>query len=520
MVKDSRTKNTTRNIIFSMMAYFIQILLGFLARRYFIYFFSEEYLGLSSVFSNVLSLLSLAELGFGTAIVFAMYKPMADGDEEKVRQLLQYYRKSYFIIGTVVFAIGLCVLPFMDYFRAQAPNVDVNFYLVYFIFLFNSCVSYFFAHRRSLLYTNQRNDIESKVNMILNIVLTGLQLLAICVAKNYYLYIILTGVITVINNSIIYFITRKLYPQFLKKPYSYLDKETIKGINKNIRAMIFHKIGTAVVYSTDSLVIFLILGSASLGKYSNYLLITTYVSAIIGIFTGSLRGSVGNSIASEDVEKNKQLLNKLNFLYFWLISFSTIAVFILADPFINVILTKDTSNLLTFDKTILLLICVNFYLMQSRGMISLFKECAGLFYPDRYKAIFESIINLIVSIVLAKFIGISGVIIGTIVSTITTSLWVEPYVLHKHYLKEPTIKYFGKYFIYSIAVLLAGLVTYVTCSLIPDGTILLLGAKAIVCLLVSNITLLVCLWWLPEFKDSVCWFKTMISKLKKNRNSN
>lgn len=513
----SRTKNSVRNIIFSMLAYGLQIILGFLARRYFIYFFSTEYLGLNSLFSNVLSLLSLAELGFGTAIVFAMYKPMAEGDEEKVRQLMQFYKKSYFTIGCVILGIGLCVLPFMDYFKKQAPNVNINLYIVYGIFLFNSVVSYFFAHRRSLLYTNQRNDIESKINMLLNILLTGGQLVAICFAKNYYLYIALIGIFNILNNVLIFVITQKMFPQFLKKPNAFLDKESKKAINKNIMSMIFHKIGSVVVYSTDSLIIFLVLGSVSLGKYSNYLMITTYVSAIVTIFTNAMRGSVGNSIASESVEKNQTLLKKLNFIYCWIVAFCTIAIFILSDPFIDIVLTKDVSTVLTFDKTIILLICVSFYLNQSRNMVLLFKEGAGLFYQDRFKSIFESVINLVTSIILAKFIGLAGVIIGTIISTISTCLWVEPYVLNKHYLKQSTLKYFAKYLYYTFAMLVAGGVTYLVCNFIPHYNIGWLIVKFAVCAVVPNIVLLITYCWLPEFKQTIQWGKQIISGFKQKK---
>jgi len=239
MVKtESRTKNSSRNLIFSMLAYIIQIVLGFLVRRYFIYYFNEEYLGLNSLFTNVLSLLSLAELGFGGAIVFAMYKPMAEGDEEKVRQLLYFYKKCYLMIGLIILGIGLCVLPFMDYFKKQAPNVDVNLYVIYLINLFNTVISYFFAHRRSLLYTNQRNDIESKINMVINIALTGMQLVVLIFVRNYYLYISLTGITTILSNALIFFVTQKLYKNYLRKPEAYLDKESKREINKNICAMV------------------------------------------------------------------------------------------------------------------------------------------------------------------------------------------------------------------------------------------------------------------------------------------
>lgn len=510
---ETRVKNSARNIIFSMIAYILQIVLGFVVRRYFIFHFGTEYLGLSSLFANILSLLSLAELGFGTAIVFAMYKPMADGNTEKVRELLQFYKRCYFVIGGVILAIGLCVLPFMNFFETKVPDIEINLYLVYLIYLFNSVISYFFAHRRSLLYTSQRSDIESKVNMSLNLVSTLLQLLIILFLQNFYLYILVSGVISIVNNVVVCFITKKMYAEYLVKPKSYLDAESRKSINKNIRAMIFHKIGSAVVYSTDSLIIYLMLGSTVLGKYSNYLLITTYVTSFISLITGAVRGSVGNSIASENVERNYSLFKKLNFLYLWIVSFCTMCIYALSDQFIDVVLTKSSEDYLILDKTILVLISVNFFLTTSRYMTGMFKECAGIFYADRYKSLFEALINLVTSIVLCHFIGLPGIILGTIISNITTALWIEPYMLNKHYMKKSTLLYFAKYIVFFIATVVGAWFTWFVCNKLPTGGITLLVARFAICAFVPNVVLLVFLWWMPEFRDCVNFVLNILKEL-------
>ena len=517
-MEEGRVKKSSRNMIFSVIAFALQIVLGFIVRRYFIFYFSSEYLGLNSLFSNVISLLSLAELGFGTAIVFAMYKPMAEKDEERVRELLQFYKKCYSIIGTVILAIGLCVLPFMDYFKAQAPTVELNFYIIYLIFLFNAVISYFFAHRKSLIYTDQRNDIETKVTICLNLLSVILQLISIIIFKNYYLYILVAGIINILNNLIIYIITQKKYKNYLQKPKSYIDKATVKEINKNIRAMILHKIGSAIVYSTDNLIIYFLIGSAVLGKYSNYVLITTYVSTLIDIIINGIRGSIGNSIASETREKNQKLFRNLNFIFMWIVSFSAVCIFVLADPFIDVVLIKGQNTTLFLDNVLILLITANFFFSTSRHMCSLFKECAGIFHQDRFKPIFESLVNLVVSIVLANYIGLAGVIIGTIASNIFVSLWVEPYVLNKHYLKDSTIKYFITYFMFIIATLISGYATVFISGFVPNGSLIMLVLKFVVCAIIPNIMLLLCLGWTPVFKESFKFGIDMVKKLfKRNK---
>ncbi len=514
MVKnESRVKNSTRNIIFSMIAYILQIILGFVVRRYFIFHFGTEYLGLSSLFANILSLLSLAELGFGTAIVFAMYKPMADGETEKVRELLQFYKKCYTIIGVVIFAIGLLVFPFMNFFEKKVPDIEINLYIVYLIYLFNSVISYFFAYRRSLLYTSQRSDIESKVNMSLNLVSTLLQLVIILFLQNFYLYILVAGIISIVNNLVVCVVTQKMYAEYLVKPQSHLDPETKKSINKNIRAMIFHKIGTAAVYSTDSLLIYIMLGSTVLGKYSNYLLITTYVTNFISLITGAVRGSVGNSIASENVERNYSLFKKINFLYLWIVSFCAICIYALSDQFIDVVLTKSSDDYLLLNKSILILISANFFLTTSRYMCGMFKECAGIFYADRYKSLLEAIINLAASIILCYFIGLPGIILGTIISNITTALWIEPYMLNKYYMKKSTLLYFAKYAMFAVATVVGAWFTWFVCNKLPTGGITLLIARFAICAFVPNIVLLAFLWWMPEFRDCVNFVLNILKEL-------
>ena len=516
MRTETRTNNSIRNIIFACLLYLTQIILSFVVRRYFIYCFNEEFLGLSSLFSNVISVLSLAELGFGSALIFAMYKPMAEGDEEKTRELLQFYKTSYTVIGLIILGLGLLVLPFIEYFKVKAPNVDVNLYVVYIIYLLTNIVSYFFAYRRSLLYASQRNDIESKVSLGIYLTTTILQLITIFFIQNYYVYISIALVTTFLSNLIIYYVTNRMYPNLVKKPYKKLGKEETQEIKKNVFALIFHKVGSVVVYSTDSIVIFIFLNAATLGKYSNYLLITTGISSLISLFIGAIRGSVGNSIALNSKENNFKLLQKLNYIYFLLISFCSIAIFVLSDPFIDTILSPEGASL-TLDKSVILCLSISFYFNSSRYMIGVFKDCVGLFYQDRFKSIIESIINLGVSILLVCLIGLPGVIIGTIISTITTSLWIEPYVLNKHYFKKSTVKYFIKYAYFTFAMFVSGVVTHIICGVIPSGGIGALIVKFLICGIVEVMMLLITMGWLPEFRQCISWGKEILCNLRNKK---
>lgn len=496
----------------------MQIVLGFLARRYFIYYFSTEYLGLNSLFSNVINILSLAELGFGGALVFAMYRPMAEGDEEKVRQLLSYYRKCYLIIGVVILTAGLCVLPFMDYFKSKAPNVNVNIYIVYLLILFNTIISYFFAHRRSVLYASQRSDIESKIAIITKVLLNLAQLLIILLTKNFYLYVGISGLFTLLDNVIVFFVTQKRFKEFIGKPKYTLGVEERQSIRKNVFSLFFHKLGGVIVFGTDSLLIFTLFNAETLGIYSNYMLITSQITTFIGLFIGAIQGSVGNSIASESVEHNKKLFEKLNFAYFAIISFCTACIFALVDPFISVVLVKGDASLL-IDTSVKVLILVSFYLTQSRRMVVAFKDCNGLFYQNRFSPVVESIINLVASVVLAQFIGLAGIILGTIISTIFVPLWVEPYILNKYYFKESTPKYFAKYTLYTICMIICCILTYLVGLLVPQSTVWWLVAKFALCGITAVATILLTMSPFKEFKECIHWskniFHNVFQKIKK-----
>lgn len=507
---ESRTKNSIRNIIFSITAYLIQIILGFLVRRYFIYYFNEEFLGLNSLFSNILSVLSLAELGVGGAIVFSMYKPMAEGDKEKVSALLNFYKKCYLIIGCIVLVLGLCVIPFMGYFKAKAPQVDVNLYMVYLIFLINSVLSYFFAHRRALLYTDQRQDIESKINILINLLQASLQLVVILVIKNFYVYLLCTSLSTLLSNTFVFLITNKKYGEYIKKSASKIDDTTKKEITKNVYAMLFHKIGGVVVFSTDSILIYLLIGASQLGRYSNYALIISCVTSIITLYVSAIKGGIGNSIASRDEKENYKLLNKLNFAHLFIVAFCSICIFVLSDPFINTVLTKDANTSLLLDMGTVLALCLSFYLTQSRSMIGTFKDCAGLFYQDRFKPVFEVVVNLVTSIVLAKWLGLVGIVLGTIISTVSAPLWIEPYVLNKYYYKQNTGKYMLKYLMCLMITMACGVATYFVCALLPIGGVGWLVLRFAVCGLIAGITLFAGFMIVPEFRQSINWGKQIV----------
>jgi O-antigen/teichoic acid export membrane protein len=491
----SRTKYAAKNTFFSASAFLLKLIINFVARGIFIRFFGIEYGGLNNLFANILGLLSLAELGIGSAIVYSLYKPVAENDTEKIKTLVGLYKKIYLIIGTVILVIGLSLIPLLPHLIASETSVEVNLPLVYSIFLLNTVIGYFFAHRRTLIFVYQRNDIESKMNIAQVLLLNLTQVLIIIFLKNYLIYIAVMPVFTLIESILIYYISYRMFPKIRGKAEK-LDVATKKEITKNTSALVFHQIGGAIVNSTDGVIISLFLGLTTLGIYSNYALIVTTLVTFFGLVANAFKSGIGNQIAVSDIGKAYNIFNSLNFLFFWGAGFSTACVLALSQDFIRIWVGDD--YLLSF--YIVILICVNFYLRASRELVNAYKNGAGLFWNDRFKPLFEAGINLGLDFLLVINLGLTGVILATIISTVTVSLWVEPYVLFKNYFKKPFKNYIVRYLAYSGVVCVAISVTLGICYLIPSVGIFWFILKCAICLVVPNLIFLLCFFKTPEFR--------------------
>lgn len=507
----SRTQNIKRNFIFNTIKSLTQLMLKFVLRTALIYFLGANYLGLNGLFANIFGFLNLAELGIGSAIVFAMYKPIAENDFEKIKALQNLYKKFYLLIAFVIFSIGIILLPFLHLLikdMSEVP-VDINIYMLFGMYLFNSILSYFSAHKRSLLFAYQRNDIESKINTI-NIILTSvIQIIALLVFKNFYIYFSITILSTLLECIIIQIVANKCFPQ-LRGKAEHVDKETKKLITKNMAALSLHKIGGAVVFSTDNILLSSFCGILILGIYSNYALVIESLGLIFTLLSMSLTGSVGNLIACQEKEYTYIKFKQINFIFSLLTSFCVICLFVLFQPFMLTWTSKSENGPLLLEFSTILIICISFYLTKMRNGVGIFKECAGLFWQDRWKPIAEAIVNLVASIGLAYLIGINGIFLGTIISTLVAPFWVEPYVLHKHYFKKSVWPYFKRYAFDFVVMLIVGAVCYFICSLIPDGGVLLLLAKFAVCIVLCLGLLILFYFKTSEFKETKSLIKSML----------
>lgn len=449
----SRTDSSLKNLVTAWVGQAAAIIVSFIARIIFLRCLNEEYLGLNGLFTNILTIFSLVELGVGPAMNFSLYRPLARNDTEQVKSLMALYRKAYILIGCMIGVIGLLFTPFYTVFMDTVPDIP-RLTLIYWLFVANTAISYFFSYKRALIICDEKRYIATVYRYVFYILLNIAQMAALLITRDYILFLLLQVAFTLAENIGISKKADQMYPYLREKDISPVPRETGNEIRKNIGAMLIHKVGGMVVFSSDNLILSKFVGLRAVGLYSNYYLVTDALNKIFSQVFTSLTASIGNLNASdrrEDRVKLEATFDKVFFADFWIYGFAACCLWVLFNPFISLWLGDS----LLFDKFTVLIIVVNFYLTGMRKAVLTFWEATGTFYYDRYKPLFEITINLVTSVWLAKRIGAAGVFLGTIISTVSTCLWIEPHVLYKHVFHKRAGRYAARWIVYTLTVLMA-----------------------------------------------------------------
>ncbi|MEG1175576.1 MAG: hypothetical protein RSD62_02915 [Ruthenibacterium sp.] len=420
----NRLQNTTRNSIYNCINMFSQIILGFVARSVFIYTLDKAYLGVSGLFGNILGILSFSELGIGTAIGFSLYKPLAENDIEKIKSLMALFKKAYCAIGFTVLGIGCMLIPWLPYLTKNESGLShIAFY--YLIFLFDSAIGYFFSYRTTLLSCDQKAFRLTKINTISRYVITLLQILVLVTLHNYTLYLLIDIGIRLLVQFYCMYIVKKQYPYLNDKNIKPLPKEEKQNLIKNVRALMIHSLGYISITQTDNIIISSFIGLETVGIVSNYALITTYLSNFINTLLNGAVASFGNLIAKENKEVQLSVYQKFRFLSHWLNGWMATGFLVLSTRLVTLMFGADYA--LPWP-AVLFMAMVVVIRGELNPMMS-FREAAGMFNRDKYLALCESVINLVVSIIAVQKLGIVGVYLGTVTSALFTIV-VRWYVLY------------------------------------------------------------------------------------------
>lgn len=495
-MKIERTKNAVRNIGAGVVNRIVGIVLPFFTRTVLLYIMGTKYLGLSSLFSSILSFLSLTELGIGGAMVYSMYKPIAENDDETICALLNLYRKLYRIIGAVILVLGLSIMPFLDRLISDELPPDVNLYLLYLIYLSNAVLSYWlFAYKNALLQAHQRNDINSNISTIMMPVSYIVMLGSLFITRNYYTYVLWLPVFTVVTNVIRSVYVDKLYPHL--KPKGKISKELRISITKKVAALIGTKLNTVVLHASDNLVMSAFLGLTVIAVYGNYCYIRSSIEGFVGIAYGAMTAGLGNSIQTETVEKNYRDFQKLSFMNSWIVGWCTVCLACLYQPFMEIWVGKD----LMFPFYVVLEICLYFYIYMIRKIPVVYKDAAGIWWEDRFRPYVCMVVNVVLNIILVQIIGISGIILSSVFSLCISIPW-ENHTIFRNVFHRSGWPYYGKMFVYAGTMLLGGVLTWWICAFFGEGILAFLF-RGVVCVIVPNVVFVGLNCRRQEYVDSV-----------------
>lgn len=482
MNQNSRTVNVFKNIVGGVGGQLFTSLLQFVCRSVFISLLGAKYLGVNGLFSNILSLLSLAELGIGPAIVFSMYKPIAENDERHVARLMNFYKTAYRVVALVVAVIGVTLTPFLDFFIADGGDIK-NLRLIFLLILSNTVVSYLYAYKGSMLSADQKAYAVVIIRNIFAVVQNIAQIIVLLLTGNFLLYLITQIITTLLGNFVQAKYVDKKYPFLVEYKSEKIDRDERRDIIKRVQGMMMHKVGGFVLNSTDNLVISKFVGVIAVGIYSNYLMIINMLKSFLSHITHALTASVGNLIASEDKQKVHNIFGTLQFVYFWIFSFCFISSWVIFQPFIELWIGSEY----LLDRWTLLLVLLNFYLTGYQDCVNTFINATGLFWETRHKPIAECVINLGVSIALAYKFGIVGVFIGTLASFVCT-FWINPVLLYKKYFDKGLFKYFMRFALYlTLTVAIAFALDFLITSFISVPLLWNVVIRFALCATVPNI---------------------------------
>lgn len=502
-----RVKNSIINILTGIGSQIVLTLLGFVSRTMFITYLGVEYLGINGLFTNVLGMLSLAEAGIGSAIIYSLYKPVAENDEEKIKVLMKFYRNAYMVIALIVFVLGLFMLPFLDLF-VKDTSVE-NIYIIYFIFLLNTVLSYLFSHKISFLNVCQKGFIVTGVYSISTIIATLIKLGILYLTRNYILFLIVDSIITITTSIALSFMVNKMYPFLKQKVTEKLDPEAKGSIVKNVKALVLHRLGGYAVFGTDNMIIAAFVSVTAVGLYSNYYMLMNICRSFINQIFDNINHSVGNLVAKETDDKIYQIFKVTMLINFWIYSFFTIFLYVIMEPVITVWIGSE----FLMSSGVLIILMINFYVSGMRRSIGMVKTTAGIFHEDRFAPFLEAAVNLIASIILVQYLGLTGVFIGTLISTLVVPFWIAPYLVYKQVFHKPLRYYFSMYMGYSALGFGAYLLVDFICSFAPVGAWLNLLIRILVCLIIPNLIYVCIFYKTEEFKYILGILKGIVGKL-------
>lgn len=510
-----RTKQSIINISVNIAGQFLNFLLAVLSRSVLAKVFPGEYLGINGLFTNILNILSLAELGISTAMLYAFYKPVAENNISEIRELMNFYRRIYRLIALLVTCLGILLIPFLNILVKDADQIE-NLVIMYLLYLVQTISSYLFIYKTSIITANQKQYICNIYTYACTVCRYIIQIVILLWMKDFLIYLLVQIVFAILPNILASRKAEKMYPYIVEDRNSYPDKAVRKEILKNVRAMFSHKLGSVLVYNTDNLIMSAFVGLGGVGIYSNYKLISSNLSSVLSQIFAGMAASIGNLAATSERKRVLDVFNMLNFLCFLLYGYSTVMMAVLFEPFIKIFFNKS----FLLGRWTVLILLMEFYITGMRQVMQQFRNAMGTFWYDRYKPIVEVIINLVISLALVRRYQIGGILAGTVLSLLLVSFWVEPYVFFKYSIKENIgknmKKYFGQYFLRVCFIVVAYLGINRVCIMLPGENFIGLILRGLIASIIYGIFMTVIFFKTVEWRNLMKISIAFLRREKKN----
>lgn len=511
-MKIDRKKNASRNIIYGVGFRIFQTIVPFLIRTVMIYFMGMEYVGLNTLFTSILQVLNLAELGVGNAMVYSMYKPIADDDKSKIQKLMNLYKRYYRIIGTIILLAGLVIIPILPQLIKDDVPEGINLNVIYIITLLTTVLSYWlFSFRTSLLVAHQRNDVHTKIQLIVFAIQYTLQIVSLSVFRNYYIFLLIALVAQLLNNILVMIVTNRMYPNYM--PEGVLELGERKKINRKIRDLFTAKLGGTVTNSADTVVISAFLGLTILAKYNNYYYILMALFGFMTIIFQSCLAGIGNSLVVESPEKNYEDFNVFSSILLWIIGLTTAFLLNLYQPFMKMWVGPE--NML--DDSYIIILCIYFYVHEMPMIWATYKDAGGIWHEDRFRPLCVTIVNLGLNLLTVQFWGLYGVILSTVISYLVVGMpWMLVNIFKYLFHKNP-IKYLLKTIYIVLISIVACAVPYFISNLLNLSGIQEFVFRFCVVLALSNAILLIGYLPLKEFQKIQNYVVSILLGFVKNK---
>ena len=510
-MEKSRTYYSILNVTTGILGYIVNTILGFICRIVFVRCLASDYLGINGLFTNILTMLSLAELGIGSAIVFALYKPLAENDKDKIASLVKFYGQAYKIIGIVIGIIGLCILPFLNFIIREQPNIKESITLIYLMYLFNTASTYFFSYRSSLLMAAQQSYIVTGLNYIVTITQSIVQMIYLLLTKEYYGYLIIQTIGTFIYNFSVSKIAVKKFPYIIGDDIKPINKIEKKKPVTNIRDLTLYKISGLLVNSTDNIIITYFKGLSISGITSNYTLFTSTLTSLLNQIFNGINSSIGNHNALSDDKEKEKMFNNVNLINFWLFGWATIGIIFVSSDLVKLCFGSDY----VMSMEIPFVLALNVYMVGMQNAVWTYKNTLGIFHYGRFVQMITALLNIVFSIILGKMWGVFGILFASAIARGFTNTWYDPYCIYKYGFHSKPIRYLKRYIYYLIVLILDGLLCYWICNKLSFGIFFNIICKVMVCSVITNLIFYLSFKSTEEFVYLKNMFKRILDTLQR-----